>query len=193
SAPAQAPRAEAPRPTLAAHTAQPQPAAAPAAEVSEAVAALATFDDVLALIRERRDAKLLVTVETGLRLVSYQPGRIVFEPSPSAPASLAADLGERLRAWTGARWMVAVESSGGAPTVAEQRDAERDDLHARLREHPLVRAALDAFPEAEILATRAFGAEAPAEETQTAPEWEEAPDEDDWEGWDPVDVFEERP
>ena len=68
-----------------------------------------------------------------------------------------------------------------------------DDLHARLREHPLVRAAMDAFPEAEILATRAFGAEAPAEETQTAPEWEETPDDDDWEGWDPVDVFEERP
>ena len=52
---------------------------------------------------------------------------------------------------------------------------------------------MDAFPEAEILATRAFGAEAPAEETQTAPEWEETPDDDDWEGWDPVDVFEERP
>ena len=193
---ASAPRAEAPRPTLASATPEPRdaaPAAAPQPEVSAAVAALPSFDDVLALIREKRDARLLVTVETGLRLVSYQPGRIAFEPSPSAPQSLAADLAERLRLWTGARWMVSVEASGGAPTVAEQRDAERDDLHARLREHPLVRAAMDAFPEAEILATRAFGAEAPAEETQTAPEWEETPDDDDWEGWDPVDVFEERP
>lgn len=50
------------------------------------------------LIRANRDAKLLVDVETGLRLVAYQSGRIEFEPGPGAPADLAQRLGQRLQA-----------------------------------------------------------------------------------------------
>ncbi|MDF2233002.1 DNA polymerase III subunit gamma/tau [Albimonas sp. CAU 1670] len=185
---AAAPRAQsAPRPTLAA--ASPDVARREAPPLPEAVAALTTFEAVLELVRDKRDARLLVELEAHVRLVSYQPGRIVFEPAHDAPESLASDLAQRLMAWTGSRWMVAVESGGGAPTVREREAAERDDLHARLKEHPLVAAAIAAFPGAEILATRAFGASEEPEETQTAPEWEETPEDEDWDGWEPVDAF----
>tara|TARA_R110000751_G_scaffold13424_13_gene45105 strand:- start:321 stop:2270 length:1950 start_codon:yes stop_codon:yes gene_type:complete len=183
-----APRAQAaPRPTLAA--ASPDVARREAPPLPEAVAALTTFDAVLELVRDKRDARLLVELEAHVRLISYQPGRIVFEPAHDAPESLASDLAQRLMAWTGSRWMVAVENSGGAQTVRERQDAERDDLHARLKLHPLVAAAIAAFPGAEIMATRAFGAAAEPEETQSAPEWEETPQDEDWDGWEPVDAF----
>ncbi|MGR3783142.1 MAG: DNA polymerase III subunit gamma/tau [Albimonas sp.] len=188
SVPTHAPQASAaPRPTLAA--ASPSVARREAPPLPEAVAALKTFDAVLELVRDKRDARLLVELEAHVRLVSYQPGRIVFEPAHDAPESLASDLAQRLMALTGSRWMVAVESAGGAPTVRERQDAERDDLHARLKEHPLVAAAIAAFPGAEIMATRAFGAAAEPEETQSAPEWEETPEDEDWDGWEPVDAF----
>ena len=48
-------------------------------------AAYARFEDVVELIRRMRDVKLLVDVENGVRLVSYAPGRIEFEPAPGAP------------------------------------------------------------------------------------------------------------
>jgi DNA polymerase-3 subunit gamma/tau len=157
--------------------------------VPEAVRALAAFEDVVALIREKRDARLLVEVETGLRLVAYQPGRISFEPAPSAPQNLAADLARRLQDWTGARWMISVESTGGAPTIAERREAERENLHASLRDHPLVRAALEAFPGAEIVETR--GADAPAAPDDAAFEAPPSVEDEDWEGWEPIDPFAE--
>jgi DNA polymerase-3 subunit gamma/tau len=64
----------------------------------------ATFDQVIELIRSKRDMLLLNEVETGLRLARYAPGRIEFEPAPGAKPDLAARLGQRLQGWTGARW-----------------------------------------------------------------------------------------
>ena len=45
-----------------------------------------------------RDGKLLMDVEADVRLVSYQPGRITFEPSSGAPRDLAQRLGRGIDA-----------------------------------------------------------------------------------------------
>ncbi|MEM9900060.1 MAG: DNA polymerase III subunit gamma/tau [Pseudomonadota bacterium] len=124
------------------------------ASPEEALARYATFEAVVGLIRARRDVHLLVEVETGLRLARYRPGRIEFEPAPGTAPDLAARLGSRLQAWTGARWAVTLVPEGGAPTITEARDAERLSREAEARTHPLVQAVFDAFPGAEIAEIR---------------------------------------
>lgn len=119
-----------------------------APEVS--LARFATFEAVLDLIRANRDVHLLVEVEMGLRLVRYSPGRIEFSPAATAAPDLAQRLGARLKAWTGVRWAVAVVAEGGAPTVAETREAEAVSLKSEADSHPLVQAVLDTFPGASI-------------------------------------------
>ena len=126
------------------------PLAVAQAAPEEALARYGRFEDVVELIRARRDVKLLVEVETGVRLARYQPGRIEFEPAPGAASDLAARLGSRLQAWTGARWAVSVVGGGGAPSIAEARHADRAALEAEARRHPLVQAVFAAFPEARI-------------------------------------------
>jgi DNA polymerase-3 subunit gamma/tau len=172
--PAEAP---APRPS-------PAPVVAPTQQPS-ALARYATFEDVVALVRARRDVSLLVEVEEGVRLVRYAPGRIEFEPAAEAAPDLAARLSQRLQLWTGVRWGVAVVGSGGGATIAEVRAAERSDLHARSEAHPLVQAVLAAFPGAEIRAVR------PVDTAETAAAAAPVEDEDDDE-WDPFDPFEEE-
>jgi DNA polymerase-3 subunit gamma/tau len=166
---------------------QPQPELEADPAVAAALASLSTFDAVLDLIRERRDARLLVEVESGLRLVSYAPGRIAFQPSDRAPRTLAADLAQRLQAWTGQRWVISVENGPAAPTVVEARDAARADLHDSLRQHPLVKAALAAFPGAEIRATRELLAADPGIAGDNGVT------EDPWDDWEPVDPFDDEP
>ena len=51
----------------------------------------ASFEQVIDLIRSKRDMLLLNEVETGLRLARYAPGRIEFEPAPGAKPDLAAN------------------------------------------------------------------------------------------------------
>jgi DNA polymerase-3 subunit gamma/tau len=126
-----------------------------AVQTNSALARYATFGQVVELIRANRDVQLLIEVETGVRLARFEPGRIEFEPAPGATPSLAQKLGSRLQQWTGARWAVTLVNEGGRPTIAEVQDAERSTLEAQAREHPLVKAVLDAFPTARIADIRA--------------------------------------
>ncbi len=150
-----------------------------ALDADGALARYPTFGHVIDLIRANRDAKLLVDVETGLRLVAYQPGRIEFEPGPGAPKDLAQRLGQRLQAWTGNRWAVSVVSSGGAPTIDETRNTETDALKAQAQDHPLVQAVLAAFPKARIAEIRSAEAIAAEAGAQALPEVEDE--------WDPFE------
>jgi DNA polymerase-3 subunit gamma/tau len=154
-------------------------ATAPARAPDIALARYARFDSVLELIRANRDVKLLVEVEQGVRLVSYAPGRIEFEPSDLAAPDLAQRLGSRLQMWTGARWGVSVVGAGGAPTIAEERAAETEALKAEALKHPLTQAVLAAFPEARITAIRTPEAAAQEAAEQALPEVDDE--------WDPFE------
>ncbi|GHC63622.1 DNA polymerase III subunit gamma/tau [Neogemmobacter tilapiae] len=128
-------------------------AAAPA--LDQVAQVYATFDSVVELIREKRDMKLLVEVETTLKLARYSPGRIEFEPTPDAPRDLAARLSARLQGWTGGRWAVSVVNEGGAPTIAFAREAEKAQAEAELEAtNPLVQAVMAVFPGAKVSAIR---------------------------------------
>ena len=113
-----------------------------------------TFDQVVALIRDKRDVQLLVEVETTLRLARFSPGRIEFQPTANAAPDLASRLSGRLAGWTGARWAVSVVNEGGAPTIAEARDKDRLDAEDEASTIPLVQAVMAAFPGAKIVAIR---------------------------------------
>ncbi len=120
---------------------------------TDALRHYARFEDVVELIRTHRDVKLLVEVETGLRLVSYQPGRIEVNPTPDAARDLVGRLGARLQAWTGNRWAISI-ADGGGPTIAETRDAAENALLQEAQAHPLVKAVIAAFPKARITEIR---------------------------------------
>ncbi|WP_299147038.1 DNA polymerase III subunit gamma/tau [uncultured Tateyamaria sp.] len=144
-----------------------------------ALARYPSFDHVLELIRTNRDVKLLVEVETTLRLAAYQPGRIEFVPTEKAPRDLAQRLGARLQLWTGNRWAVSVVNEGGADTIAEVRDAADLALKAKAEAHPLVQAVIAQFPKATITAIRK------AEDIAQEAHIEALPEVDD--EWDPFE------
>ncbi len=129
-------------------------ALAVAHDADAALARYARFDDVVDLIRHHRDVKLLIEVETTLRLARYSPGRIEFQPGDTAAPDLAQRLGARLQAWTGNRWAISVVADGGAATIAEVRDAADTALRDAAMTHPLVQSVLAAFPKAQITAIR---------------------------------------
>ncbi len=118
---------------------------------ADALERFPTFNHVVELIRANRDVKLLVEVEGGVRLASYQPGRIEFEPHPKSPADLAQRLGQKLQLWTGNRWAVTLVNEGGRETIAETRDAADIALKAQAASHPLLQAVFEAFPSAKII------------------------------------------
>ncbi len=155
-----APRYDAPRGT-------PRSSAAPAASpMSEPVArqsepaqtaptlALARFEDLIALAAEKRDLAIKTALERDVRLVRFEDGQLEISLQPSASRTLVGDLSRKLTAWTGRRWMVAVSSEEGAPTVRSQMETQKAELMQGVRADPLVRSVLERFPGAEIVDVR---------------------------------------
>jgi DNA polymerase-3 subunit gamma/tau len=115
-------------------------------------ASVRTLEDIVALCEFR--SELRVNLEHNVHLVHLEPGRIEIRPTARAPRTLANDLQTKLRAATGERWTVSIASQGGAPTLAEQKQLAKTARFEAVAQEPMVRAVLDRFPGAEIVAVR---------------------------------------
>lgn len=121
-----------------------------ASPATQALPVLASFDDVLKLIAEKRDIGLRLDVEQFVRPISFRPGAITYEAAPGAPGNLAGRLVRALKEWTGQPWLVAAEGGGGAETLMEREKREKNEAMAQIRSDPFVASLLSAFPGAEI-------------------------------------------
>jgi len=127
--------------------------AAPAA-MAESAPTLRGLEDIAAMAQKNGAPVLKVHIENDMHLVRLEPGRLEFRPSPRAPRSLAGDLQQKLRDWTGARWTVSISNEPGLPTLAEQKRTAKAARIESVMQAPVVRAVLDRFPGAEIVAVR---------------------------------------
>ena len=140
--PASAPRASA------APRREPEPSAPPAG------VKISDFPALVALAGEKRDIQLKIALESEVRLVRFEQGRIEFELAPKGSTRLPQLLMQKLQDWTGMRWLVALAPSGGAPTLREQAEARESEKRSGVEADPLVASIMARFPGAEIVAVR---------------------------------------
>gem|GEM_PF-4750118 len=108
----------------------------------------ASYEAVVELTRQRREAALALHLSRDARLVSFAPGRIQLNLGPAAPRDLPARLQSLLGQWTGRRWAVSISDLPGEQTLHES-------LQDSLRADPLVQAVLETFPGATVGTVRA--------------------------------------
>ena len=145
------------------------PVDAPRADAAAATTGPDDFAAVVALCAARREGMLHAHLRSEVHLVRFEPGLIEWRQTPAAPRDLATRLMDKLQQWTGRRWIVSISQEPGAPTIAEQEEAQRKQQTAAAAAHPLVRAVLETFPGATIEAVRgAFAPAAAADENDEA-------------------------
>lgn len=134
-------------------SAQPRAMTAVAPQPGETVALAAmpvNFAAVVALAKDMREGILAGELVNDVHLVSFEMGRIELRLNPGAPHDLPGRLTEKLKQWTGQRWVVSLSKLPGEPTLAEQEQAEDTARRAHAQAHPLVQAVLIAFPGAVL-------------------------------------------
>ncbi|WP_420402740.1 DNA polymerase III subunit gamma/tau [Nisaea sp.] len=137
-----------------------------------------TFEGVVALFEEHREAVLHATLSRSVRPVSVSRGHLELILDPGAPETLSAQVAAKLKEWTGIPWHV--EASDAAPgdeeihTLAERKANAEAAKRKSISEHPVVAAVLEAFPESTIEAIRPLVREM----EDAAPEAASYPDED---------------
>jgi DNA polymerase III subunit gamma/tau len=111
-----------------------------------------SFADVLDLVGRKRDGLLKVHLEENVSLVKFDgvQGSIDMHLLPKAPKELGNHLREKLNAWTGRRWMIALSPRPGDKPVGQlQRELAAAELES-LQQHPAVSEVLKTFPGAKI-------------------------------------------
>lgn len=128
--------------------APPAPAAEPDAVPVRSLA------DIAALATTNRDAAFKALLRRCVRLVKIEPGNLQIGLTDDAPRDLAGQIGAKLQAWTGRRWIVTVARDGGGPTLAEEEATKRESAILDARSDPAVAAILAKFPGAKIIDVR---------------------------------------
>ncbi|GAL99773.1 DNA polymerase III subunit gamma/tau [Sphingomonas parapaucimobilis] len=136
AAPAAAPVALAPPPP----PAEPEPPRLP----DSFVAMIDRLDDMGQLA-------LAARMRHGARLVRYTPPEMVFSGSRPIAADTLSELIAALKTATGQNWRVTLEDVPGQPTLHEQQVAAEEAIKTAAWESDMVRAAREAFPEAELM------------------------------------------
>jgi DNA polymerase-3 subunit gamma/tau len=132
-----------------------------------------SFEQVVALIGDKREVGLQMDVQRYVRPVAFKPGAITYESIEGAPIDLARRLSSRLKEWTGRTWLIAANGQGGGETMIEVDRRKRAEERAGVEADPFVKAVLEAFPGARIGDIKTV---APAVELPVIPD--EASDED---------------
>src|SRR4051794_10300207 len=132
----------------------PDAAAAPALRIT-------SFPELVALAGEKRDIMTKSALETDVRLVRIEEGRLELALERNAARGLVNDLSRKLEQWTGRRWTVIVSNEAGQPTLRSQNEVKKNE-HARAAEaDPRVQEVLARFPGAKVVEVRKLAAEPP--------------------------------
>ncbi len=156
---------------------QPQTAPDPAPQAAAApVARFAALADVAAKASELREGKLAWFLETQVRPVLFEQGRLEFNAGDGADRELVQRLKAFLGEQTGQDWSVALSNAPGGPTLADLKAQDAADARAQAADHPLVKAVLETFPGAVVEDVRTLPPPAddePPPGSDTVPPWEE--------------------
>ncbi len=115
------------------------------------MAMLHSYEDVVKLFEERREAMLAAHLINDMQFVSFAQGRIEVHPVSHIAADVPARINRRLQEWTGQRWNLVYSEAEGAVTIREQRQLAATQAREYAMSHPKVQAVLEVFPEATVI------------------------------------------
>jgi len=128
--------------------------AAPGTAPTPAPVAAAPQQDWAALVEEvDRAGKMHVAemMRSRVRVIELGPDLLLYEQADKFPDDPGAEIRQALFEVTQRRWRVERGTGPAQPTLREAAEAAAAAEDARIRADPLVQAAFDAFPEAELL------------------------------------------
>ncbi len=112
--------------------------------------------DLVAKLEDAGQHLAASTMKLQIRPIAIESELLRFSRDARYKDDIGPQLREALLAATGERWQIEQAPEGGAPSLVEQEQQAAADAQREAREHPMVKAAFAAFPDAELL-----------EETQT--------------------------
>lgn len=128
-----------------------KPAPPPSSSTSPAARLPASLPDLIEAFWQKGKGSLAQELHDCVRVVRFAPPAFDYRATAQLPADFTARLLPALREVTGVAWQVAQSDADGEPSLLEQEQAAKAAERATILETPVVKAAMAAFPEAELV------------------------------------------
>ncbi|WP_188063998.1 DNA polymerase III subunit gamma/tau [Sphingobium sp. KCTC 72723] len=111
----------------------------------------ATIEAVIELLWERKKGQMADHLHDCVGLVSFAPPIVELRLTrPWAMGDFCRQLADELKAATGASWRISQSDGPAQPTILEQDQQRQASERAAILETPVVKAAMTAFPDADL-------------------------------------------
>ena len=113
------------------------------------------FEKMVALFQAEKEGILATVLTDHVRLVDYKPGAFTITTTGRTPNDFVMRAKQCLKTWTGTDWMITIDQQAEATTTLREQHAARDQRRREeTLEDPNVKALLEMFPDARLLAVR---------------------------------------
>ncbi len=118
---------------------------------SEEKILLGSFDQLLEISSEKKEAKLKYELEKNVNLVSFEKNRMEISFNENLDKNFVKDLSLKLFEWTGERWIITFSKTKGDISIKEKEKSKKIQLINKAKESELYNKVLEKFPDAELV------------------------------------------
>ena len=118
---------------------------------SEEKILLDSFDQLLEISSEKKEAKLKYELEKNVNLVSFEKNRMEISFNENLDKNFVKDLSLKLFEWTGERWIITFSKTKGDISIKEKEKSKKIQLINKAKESELYNKVLEKFPDAELV------------------------------------------
>jgi len=123
-------------------------------EQRELLSMPADYPALIDLLARGGKAHLAQQLHDFVGLIRYDPPELAIRPIKPLPGEFVRDLGAALKALTGTAWQVRASDENAASSLLDQEKEGAERLRQAVLDTPIVQAAFEAFPEAELAGYR---------------------------------------
>jgi DNA polymerase-3 subunit gamma/tau len=109
-----------------------------------------SFEKLVQITNDKKEIELKFDLERNVRVVKFETGKIDISFNEKLSKNFVRSLTEKLKLWTGERWIISLSKETGKNTIFENKETHKKKLLQEALESEVYKKIKESFPDAEL-------------------------------------------
>ena len=109
-----------------------------------------SFEKLVQITNDKKEIELKFDLERNVRVVKFETGKIDISFNEKLSKNFVRSLTEKLKLWTGKRWIISLSKETGKNTIFENKEVHKKKLLQDALESEVYKKIKESFPDAEL-------------------------------------------
>lgn len=109
-----------------------------------------SFEKLVEIVNHKKEIELKFDLERNVRVVKFEKGKIDISFNEKLSKNFVRSLTEKLKLWTGERWIISLSKETGKSTIFENKEIYKKKLLHEALESEVYKKIKENFPDAEL-------------------------------------------